>query len=1253
MFKRLISAFILSVFFSTSVINPSLSYAQVLGLPEPGTMVNLSQPYAPALLRGLVISLHDPMKFDFIVDTGDARLGGEALAAESQRMVNYFLATLTTPQKDLWVNLSPVEKDRIIPDQLIKTELGRDLLAQDYILKQLTASLIYPESGLGKEFWQKIYDQANAKFGTTDIPVDVFNKVWIVPETASVFEKGNAVYITKAHLKVMLEADYLAQGNGNSSTEGEIAKQVLRDVIVPAIEKEVNEGKHFAQLRQIVYAMVLAQWYQDVLKESILNKAYSGQGKVAGIDLSDTKNKELIYAQYMSAYKKGVFNYIKEETDRLTHEPVAKKYFSGGFKEQKITRKPADPSTLDDAENNMRVSVRIDRAEAYEPVSVWNSLDRPKSMLVELKDLWKDGSLDHVRFLAFMEKYSMQVASQENYPVQGAWPVLKAVTLLEKDQEQELVKALEQIYGGKKRPALVDAILLMNNRYTKDWLKEQAPHLDGRMIYMMAAEIHHWAGGLGPVMKFHGKGMQDLGAQVSYLSLWYQLRRDKGNPSGDPLDYQDRDTGLTQFDNDFDAFEIDLGDKDGHTVHRLKVKVASAIDENGVRVYLMRDVQPDGTSFYTRMLYNYGGLNNPVTKEESMAFFNVASAQLLVRLEEKRKKEQGNFWKPAVVHSNDGQGAPLQAVTMSHYGENPVVKNIFWAFTTHTVFNRGSNGIDWGINVFLKHMMGIKNRFINAFRHGDYIDHTSGGVRLAAWAGAVSNKHRDDMAPKDPNSTLVAVTNGAVPEEMAAIFREEFNRLKEEKKIPMNADYERSTADQVAMTKLSSKKRLNEMNIRTANGGVVEVDLDKPLLGYSRRLVGEKAGRNRAFTDDNIWRLVELGYNVVLMGNNQGAASEMLAAGLKGLEKRIAAEKVRRPNDLPGKFQFVEAFTSQQKKVFLAAEDVQIQDSDNHTGAAEFSEEDITANAGYQAGAKYREGVIVDQGIPVDFEHPGEGNTLIPREDTPPSWIDSVYVPLIELWKKDEAHSAFYSNATLSPRLNRIQRYLITSADYLKEYDKVMAREETQAREDDEAVAQIVQSVGGDKETLDGLLVAGRDGVSNFEFRIFDVPEVFTAKNKGLRGFTAIKNGLEEEYGDDVFLQYYLNNNYQEFLEKLFDGLDAKEFVDQRIDRIKRSLDAKSEQGMHLEHFMERLEKALEIEQGKVLQESGRDKAERIVDGGIDARNIKVERRGRLAAEAVSNKALEDMLMSAPGMQGVIVGIKPIPDLFKLLGVVK
>ncbi len=53
------------------------------------------------------------------------------------KLIKYFMAALTIPEEDLWVNLSPYEAHRITPQKLGETELGKSLLSQDYILKQL------------------------------------------------------------------------------------------------------------------------------------------------------------------------------------------------------------------------------------------------------------------------------------------------------------------------------------------------------------------------------------------------------------------------------------------------------------------------------------------------------------------------------------------------------------------------------------------------------------------------------------------------------------------------------------------------------------------------------------------------------------------------------------------------------------------------------------------------------------------------------------------------------------------------------------------------------------------------------------------------------------------------------------------------------------------------------------------------------------------------------------------------------------
>ena len=108
----------------------------VLNLPQPGTMVTISQSYNPVIVAGITLYPNNPLQIDFIIDPGDDYLKGEALSKESQKLINYFMAALTIPEGEMWVNLSPYEKDRIIAKGLGETELGRDMLAQDYILKQ-------------------------------------------------------------------------------------------------------------------------------------------------------------------------------------------------------------------------------------------------------------------------------------------------------------------------------------------------------------------------------------------------------------------------------------------------------------------------------------------------------------------------------------------------------------------------------------------------------------------------------------------------------------------------------------------------------------------------------------------------------------------------------------------------------------------------------------------------------------------------------------------------------------------------------------------------------------------------------------------------------------------------------------------------------------------------------------------------------------------------------------------------------------
>ena len=331
------------------IISPNVVSANTfLKMPTPGSMITSTSNFTPPLINGIAIHPEDPFAFDFIVNKGDNEaMTTEELTVETTKMVKYFLASLTVPESEMWVNLSPYEKNRIIPESFGKTEMGRDLLAQDYILKQLTSSLMYPKGDLGRNFWDRIYAKAQKELGTTNIPVNTFNKIWITPEKAVVYEDSetNSVYIVESKLKVMLEKDLLAMKKSGEITtniapstnpagadEDKIdTSEIIRQVLIPEIEREVNQGQHFADLRQIFHSMILASWYKDSLKESLLGQVYVDQNKTKGIETEDKQVKQKIYNKYVEAFKTGVYDYIEEEFDAGTKEILPRRYFSGGF----------------------------------------------------------------------------------------------------------------------------------------------------------------------------------------------------------------------------------------------------------------------------------------------------------------------------------------------------------------------------------------------------------------------------------------------------------------------------------------------------------------------------------------------------------------------------------------------------------------------------------------------------------------------------------------------------------------------------------------------------------------------------------------------------------------------------------------------------------------------------------------------------------------------------------------------------------
>ena len=153
----------------------------------------------------------------------------------------------------------------------------------------------------------------------------------------------------------------------STSNINTIGAQIIKEIVIPELTKEVNENKNFAQLRQVYNSLILATWYKKKIKDSILAQVYADQKKVVGVGYNSSvipsshsgviaspkgeaifkkathikrlavphmfagNDTELIYHRYLQAFKKGVYNYIKEDIDPLTNQAIARKYFSGGM----------------------------------------------------------------------------------------------------------------------------------------------------------------------------------------------------------------------------------------------------------------------------------------------------------------------------------------------------------------------------------------------------------------------------------------------------------------------------------------------------------------------------------------------------------------------------------------------------------------------------------------------------------------------------------------------------------------------------------------------------------------------------------------------------------------------------------------------------------------------------------------------------------------------------------------------------------
>lgn len=255
-------------------------------LPDLERMLLPSRRFVPAVMKGIALNDEEPLHFDSIIDSGHSEAEGDAFGAETHKLLDYFNTCLAIRDDDAYVNLSPHDDVKLLGESLMGTRLGSALLEFDYRLKRLAGSLLHPDLETGQRFWREVLWRSQDRGATDRTPIAAYQRVWIVPEKAVVYEgtresiehhkRGETeplersgheqlcAFVIEQHLKAMTERQYLTGRTQSESSDevSSICDEVFREIVLPVVEKEVNEGENFAELRQFYYSLILATWFK-------------------------------------------------------------------------------------------------------------------------------------------------------------------------------------------------------------------------------------------------------------------------------------------------------------------------------------------------------------------------------------------------------------------------------------------------------------------------------------------------------------------------------------------------------------------------------------------------------------------------------------------------------------------------------------------------------------------------------------------------------------------------------------------------------------------------------------------------------------------------------------------------------------------------------------------------------------------------------------------------------------------------------
>ncbi|MGP4046193.1 hypothetical protein [Streptomyces sp. 2A115] len=235
-----------------------------------------------------------------------------------------FFVWLSLDPADFWVNLNPTEPDRIVDNELGRTDAGRILLEADLQMKKTVGKLIHPHTALGRRYWDSLQGECMS------------SRNWITPEPATVHEDGDKLYILDAPLDVKMETQYLSELGGSDDApitcpqqdraSDEHNEDLYRTLILPKLKKAVNTAPEYADLRRVYLARVAAEWYRE--RSSTKHTTYGDlidSGNITDWRTAAIWKPRDTFDKYVDSYTKGEFDVTEK-----TANGGAKNYVYGG-----------------------------------------------------------------------------------------------------------------------------------------------------------------------------------------------------------------------------------------------------------------------------------------------------------------------------------------------------------------------------------------------------------------------------------------------------------------------------------------------------------------------------------------------------------------------------------------------------------------------------------------------------------------------------------------------------------------------------------------------------------------------------------------------------------------------------------------------------------------------------------------------------------------------------------------------------------